>query len=885
MTGSDSRKSGPRRRSLISRAYVGFGLVLALLLALLGFSAIAFSRLDGASRKNVESYRILDETERLHAAIALIQTGYRGYMLTGDSSFLEPLESGEPITEAHLRALESMSVGSPVQQDRLVLLRELKVEYVEEFLAPRIALRATLDNTSVTLESLERQIDTGRGRQYVRNIRRLLQDIRRTEEARLRERERTTERLRAITWAALGLGGLAAIAISTLLATIAARGSARLVGTNDRLKREITERQHAEEQVRSLSRRNELILQSAADGIWGVDTTGTTTFMNAAASRLIGFAPEELIGRRTHDLLHHTRPDGTPYPEEECRIRVAVEKRESIAIVDEVFWRKDGTSFPVEYSATPLVEDGVVTGAVVVFRDATERREMDRMKDEFVSVVSHELRTPLTSIRGSLGLLGSGLLGPIPERGQRLLEIATENTDRLTRLVNDILDIERMDAGKAELERVAVDAGSLVRQAVETVTGLAARFSVEVDVATGTALVWADQDRLVQVLVNLLSNAIKFSEPGGVVRVRSELAGAQLRIIVSDTGRGIPLEFQDRIFERFQQVDASDSRQKGGSGLGLAIARSIVQQHGGTLELESEPGQGSAFSFTVPLVAVPNSGSSAVEGLAAVAPVLKPSDRRPLVLLCDDDEGIRSVVGAQLEQQGYRISTAANGFEAIRIAHSERPAAILLDLMMPGMDGWETLTRLKGDPATRDVPVIIFSARSPDAQEYGEASDWVTKASGDATLFGALERALSGREKKARILIVEYNTQVASLLAGFFARQGIEAMHAQSCEEALALSRERIPDLLILENVLEDGRALDAVNCLRRDPRLRSVPLVVYSAADLMQEHQLRFGEGAHLLSRDLPGVLAMEERLGRVLAQLLGNSNDDTNGEDDSDR
>jgi PAS domain S-box-containing protein len=876
------------RRKLVTRAYVGFGLVLALLLVLVGFTALAFSRLEAASRQNVQSYRILDETERLHAAIVSIQTGYRGFMLTGDSAFLEPLEAGDPVAAVHLRALDSMTADSPAQRDRLARLGELKIEYVEDFLAPRIALRSTLDGSNVTLDSLERAIEARRGRQYVRNIRRELEEIRRTEEARLHERERTTERLRGVTRLALGLGGLAAIAVSALFATLAARGSSRLVGTNERLKREIAEREQVEERVRSLSRRNELILQSAADGIWGVDTTGTTTFMNAAASRMIGFTADELIGRRTHDLIHHSRPDGTPYPEEECRIRCSIEERETVEVVDEVFWRKDGTSFPVEYSSTPLSEDGAVTGAVVVFRDVTERREVERMKDEFVSVVSHELRTPLTSIRGSLGLLGSGLLGPVPERGQRLLEIATENTDRLVRLVNDILDIERMDAGRMELERVTVDAASLVRQAVQTVEGMAARHSVELVVEPVSAVVWADPDRLVQVLTNLLSNAIKFSESGGVVRVRSADVAGQLRITVSDTGRGIPAELQERIFGRFQQVDASDSRQKGGTGLGLAIARGIVQQHGGTMELESEPGKGSAFSFTVPLVSVAEPApTNAADAADAARPQPDPeqSDGRPLVLICDDDPGIRSVVGAQLEQQGYRVRTAADGREAIRITQTDQPGAILLDLMMPGMDGWETLTRLKDDPATRDVPVIIFTARSPEALEQGEAAEWVTKSSGDETLFGALERALSGRDRKGRILIVEYNAQLAGLLAGFFARRGIEAVHARSCEEALALSEEHTPDLLILENVLEDGRALDAVDCLRRDPRLRRVPLVVYSAADLMQAHHLRFGDGAHLLSRDRAGVLAMEERLGRVLAQLLGNSNHDTDGEDDTDR
>ena len=182
--------------------------------------------------------------------------------------------------------------------------------------------------------------------------------------------------------------------------------------------------------------------------------------VNPATAEMTGFSREELLGSRMHDLIHHRRPDGSPYPAEECPIHAAFADGETGRVTDEVFWRKDGTSFPVEYTCTPIEEDGRVEGAVVVFSDVSARRETERLKDEFTSVVSHELRTPLTSIRGSLGLLAGGALGQIPEQGQRMLDIAVANTDRLVRLINDILDIERMESGRVEMARRECDVKS-----------------------------------------------------------------------------------------------------------------------------------------------------------------------------------------------------------------------------------------------------------------------------------------------------------------------------------------------------------------------------------------------------------------------------------------
>jgi PAS domain S-box-containing protein len=351
------------------------------------------------------------------------------------------------------------------------------------------------------------------------------------------------------------------------------------------------------EELRS---RNQSILNAAGDGIYGLDAEGRTTFVNPAAAWMTDHAVEELLGRRWQELVHHSRPDGSPYPVGECPAFEAVGSGTFHRSDHDVYWRKDGTSFPVEYTSTPLLERGEVKGAVVVFKDITERREVERAKDEFTSVVSHELRTPLTSIRGSLGLLESGVLGPLSEKGQRMVEIAVQNTDRLVRLINDILDIEHINAGTVAMHPKPCDAAELVESAIQSVEALAAEAQVRLLAETEPAELHADPDRVLQTLTNLISNALKFSPAGTSVRVSSVRREGEVLFEVADQGRGIPPDKLETIFGRFQQVDASDSREKGGTGLGLAICRTIVEHHGGRIWVKSEPGQGSTFSFALP---------------------------------------------------------------------------------------------------------------------------------------------------------------------------------------------------------------------------------------------------------------------------------------------
>jgi two-component system sensor histidine kinase VicK len=415
---------------------------------------------------------------------------------------------------------------------------------------------------------------------------------------------------------------------------------------------DITEQVRAEDKLRVLIRQSNSILESIGDGIYGLDLEGRVTVINPAGARMLGYKPHEILGRDFHELIHHTRADGSPYPAAQSPILQTLVHRDTVRIANEVFWRKDGTSFPVEYVACPQIESpsgsssdspldptsdpaqiqiqfqpqfqiqssrdthpppnpppparrepdpGRAVGVVVAFTDTTERRALDRMKDEFVSTVSHELRTPLTSLNAALGLIAGPALRNRPEKRQQMLDIAIANTERLVTLVNDILELERVNSGQADLRYTMCSVDDLLHRAATLQQPGAARAGIKLLFDAGSVSVWADPDRILQALTNLLSNAIKFSAPGSTIELTARtLDDSEAEICVIDHGSGIPEDKLEQIFDRFQQVDASDTRSIGGTGLGLAICRSIIQQHGGRIWATSSLGQGATIHFTLP---------------------------------------------------------------------------------------------------------------------------------------------------------------------------------------------------------------------------------------------------------------------------------------------
>jgi signal transduction histidine kinase/ActR/RegA family two-component response regulator len=372
----------------------------------------------------------------------------------------------------------------------------------------------------------------------------------------------------------------------------------------------------------------------------------------------------------------------------------------------------------------------LVEREATIARDISEAKKVERIKNEFVATVSHELRTPLTSIRGALGLLEGGILGALDEATLEIVRIARTNSDRLIRLVNDMLDLQKIEAGKLELAWREATVRSLVDTSVDSVRGMAEEAGVTIRVgAIADLYVKVDVDRMVQVLTNLLSNAAKFSPRGGEVVVRAVAAESRIRLEVVDRGPGIAPELLPRLFQKFQQLDASDKRAKGGTGLGLAISRAIVEELGGTIGVSSSAGEGSTFWIEI----------------ARIEP-----SRALRVLIVDDDAELRAEVADILIGIGADVREAADGAIALHFARTESPDLILLDLGIPRPNGFEVVAILREEIA-RDTPLIVFTGRpltSDDraALKLGETRYLLKSRADEATIVRTV-RELVGDQR------------------------------------------------------------------------------------------------------------------------------------------
>lgn len=600
---------------------------------------------------------------------------------------------------------------------------------------------------------------------------------------------------------------------------------------------DVTDRKRAEVNLRNLSN----ALESAVEGIAQIDTRGCYVGANHAYAEMLGYEQEEIVGMECKISIHSEDLEKVTYAYQEMLNKGKSE-------VEARTLRKDGSIFDRQIVMVKNCNQDKLIGHYCFVKDISDRREVERLKDEFVSVVSHELRTPLTSIRGSLGLVANGVLQAQPEKAQRMLEIAVNNSDRLIRLINDILDIERIESGKVMMNKQICDAALLMTQSTEVMQAMAEKAGVTITTNSVSARLWADADRIIQTFTNLLSNAIKFSPPGSTISFTAKVGNEQTENItqivfeVKDQGRGIPEDKLEAVFGRFQQVDASDSRKKGGTGLGLAICRSIVQHHDGNIWVESVLSQGSSFYVSLPVISAPK------------PTILSNDTNTATVLVCDDDYSARTVIQTMLEEGGYQTITAASGLEAIEIAKQSLPDAIFLNLMMPGMNGWEALTILKQQPETQDIPVIILSGFMPDAKlatNHPEVNDWIVKPPNEKNLFDALERALSKSDDNLndnlKVLIVEDDIDLAQVLIAMFERYGIKTHHARNGREAIQLSQSLTPYLLVLDIGLPDVDGFAVVDWLRHHNHLHQVPLVVYSAIDLTEADCARLNLGQTL--------------------------------------
>jgi signal transduction histidine kinase/DNA-binding response OmpR family regulator len=451
-------------------------------------------------------------------------------------------------------------------------------------------------------------------------------------------------------------------------------------------------------------------------------------------------------------------------------------------------------------------------------------------KSEFMARVAHDLRQPMNAVVGFTDLLLIPDGEPLTNRQRRYLGHVTSASQQIVRLTNDLLDLSRLESGRLEIHPEPCDVAKLLEEMLaqfRTQTE-AGQVSLTLEIASPLGKLMVDPVRLQQILHNLISNAFKFTPEGGLITVTARQTGPTLEFSVRDTGVGIPLDDQRRIFEPYEQAGTLDARQKG-VGLGLAISKRLAELHGGRISLESVPGKGSNFVLRLP-------GAAHAQGDPSQG-----ESSHPLILVIEDDMVAAELIRTHLTDGGYRVVLVASGHAGLGAARRMLPHAITLDLGLPDLDGWEVLYRLKNDPATQGIPVLIVSARDQGQVGFSlGAVDWLVKPVDPKRLLAALYRcqALGAPRRPLRILVVDDEPVVLEALEALLTREGHAVLRSQDGEEALRQAQTERPDIILLDLHLPGLSGFEVVTRLRQIPGLDAIPVIAFSGKFVTPEER-----------------------------------------------
>lgn len=786
-----------RYRPRIRPSWMQVALLSALAPLLLAAMAIWFggeNRRGVAARQELQrSFEYQREVERLGSLLKDAETGQRGYLISGYHRFLQPYEEARAsLHEQIVRVERRTPTTGPDHIDLERLKRLIAAKFTEMQLL--IALR-----DQAGAEAAADRLKEGEGKRLMDDIRVVIdrmdaRGVTRLASAQKLDADRRSRNMDVIWWA------IALIALSSGVAGI-------LMGRSARQRHQLA----VENDEQSARRR--AVFDAVTDGLITVNPSGTIEKMNPAAETIFGYGAEDLLRRDISTIIDIAPGDG-PFLERVGLRDGALLRTELLDLTGRTS-TGDEVSLDVVLGTMPL-PDGI--HIVLALRDATGRKEIDRLKDDFISTVSHELRTPLTSVVGSLALLRSGAAGVLPAEAQRLAEIAETNSQRLIRLINDILDIDQIRKGRMAFDYAVIDLRDVMTKAVEAMQGLADRRSISIEshVPSAPVMACADADRLVQVAGNLLSNAIKFSPEGSTVRFEL-IEGLEDHVIqITDQGPGIDPEFAGSIFSRFAQSARPNKQMIAGTGLGLAISREIVRSHGGEISFENRQEGGARFAFSIP-----RDSAYAVQ-----------SDGSARLLICEDDHDAGRTIQSILTAHGYASDLVTTVRDAIAHARSQLYEVVLLDLTLADADGMDVMRALRSDHGVRTPSVIVISglAPPPEGEDLAYAG-WLQKPFDPPRLIQLIQRAIRRSDRrKAVILHVDDDDDTRELFSAALAGRGL-LLGASSLAAARAILAERRPDAIVLDLGLPDGSGAALLAEAKKSDH--PLPVVIYSAQEI----------------------------------------------------
>jgi len=635
--------------------------------------------------------------------------------------------------------------------------------------------------------------------------------------------------------------------------------------------------------VSSLYRRLEMgnrFINLSVDMFAVIGFDGYFKYVNPAGEKLLGFSKEKLMAKPRIELIH---PDDRPATaSEEQRVKsggtiLGFENRYLTGSNSYkwLFW--NDIAIPEEKAFYCVARD-VTQSRQFVQQIELQNRELEarnheveratQLKSKFLASMSHELRTPLNAIVGFSGLLADEIAGPLNEKQRRFVSHIKQGSAHLLQLINDILDLSKIEAGQLDIHCQDFDLQEALPEVLSTIRPLAMARGITLRENFETAgSVHADRVRFRQILYNLLSNAVKFTPREGEVAVECVLEGDMVRISVSDTGGGIRPEDQEVIFEEFRQLEGEGKHQ--GTGLGLTITRRLVEQQGGRIWLESEVGKGTRFRFTLP------AGNSAVHQSEALpvesTEVQIEMEANPLILIVDDDASSRELLSNYLQQAGYRIATAGSAGEALEKAQQLRPAAITLDIMMPGASGFEALLNLKSTNRTSDIPIVVVTIA--DQQRMGfalGAADYLVKPVEKSDLTNAIHKhTRQQRAVNAPVLVVDDDPKALELLEVTLRLAGYKTLTATSGRTALEILETSNVCAIFVDLLMPEMDGLELILRIRQQAALKDIPIFVLTAKRLTEEEfAILRRQTQALLSKDNSWdqelIAAIEKSIGK---------------------
>lgn len=559
-------------------------------------------------------------------------------------------------------------------------------------------------------------------------------------------------------------------------------------------------------------KRAEAILASTGDGLIVFDPDDIVTYINPAAATLAGLKPSKFLGKQMQlwKML-------SMMPEENLDPAADGSQVREVRIEEPEHRIMDVRTDPV------LDEQGRYLGYVATLHDVTAEREVGQMKNEFVSTVSHELRTPLTSIKGYIDLILDGEAGEINEIQREFLSIVKQNSDRLVELINDMLDISRIESGRIHLKIQPLDMCDLIAGAVDTFQAVSEQSGHKLIPKAPSNLPKAagDRDRVGQVLMNFISNAIKYSPEGGSVTVKATFDDKNVTVSITDQGIGIAKEDQAKLFTKFYRVDSSLTREIGGTGLGLSICKSIIELLGGKVGVKSAAGKGSTFWFSLPVASQSLVRTPGVEGPGAAGGT---------VLVVDRDPEIANLVETYLIKQGYEVVKAHTAEEALAKAIEVGPRVITLDVMLGDGDGFDLLQRLKDTPETTHIPVLVLSIVCDEGRSCRlGAAEYLEKPI-DKNRLTTIVDDLVGSVAAPVVLVVDDDRNIVDLLCRNLKSKGFSVVAAYDGAEAMAALRKKLPDMILLDLQMPVMDGYQVIEQVKTDPRTKDIPIVVMTA-------------------------------------------------------